>query len=383
MPDPKIEQLLLERMMKDSSSHEDAAFRQWYSTVAQQQGLDSNPDAPEHFYDYRAAHEAGAAPDDSGHWPSTFKKEGHPQLYVDGQDTRTGEPIPKPMASHMAQPADPMAALSKATSVGPGFLSQMTNRAEGLGPAGVTGPRIGPPPPEVAGVGLDPSGAGPMKAIIPLTSAFRFPGVRAGIVKKLEQTAGALHHNPDEMKRAKGFIERYPRISGYLQHLSTGAQGERANITNSAMLPYATRLSPGGGSMIPTELKAAGSLPSEAALTNFQVKLGGIESALRLPGLHPAKTMRPPAISRAPITPVAPRPGLVEPPQRTGKSLFDSGNALLQRFGTKSEPSIQELERLVSQGSQLRNLSPLEQQVFTQLKGRLAMMVRGPIKKAG
>lgn len=69
------------------------AFRQWYAAQAQRWGLDPNPDDPRHFYDYRAAFRAGAAPDASGHWPSTFKREGHPQLVVDGIDTRTGQPV--------------------------------------------------------------------------------------------------------------------------------------------------------------------------------------------------------------------------------------------------------------------------------------------------
>lgn len=68
------------------------AFDAWYADRAKKLGLNPNPDAPEHFYDYRAAYDAGAEPDASGHWPSKFKREGHPNLIVDGRDTRTGEP---------------------------------------------------------------------------------------------------------------------------------------------------------------------------------------------------------------------------------------------------------------------------------------------------
>lgn len=57
-------------------------FRKWYKEHARKFGLNSDPDAPEHFYDYRAAYEAGAEPDESGHWPSEFKRPGHPTYYL-------------------------------------------------------------------------------------------------------------------------------------------------------------------------------------------------------------------------------------------------------------------------------------------------------------
>ena len=42
------------------------------------------------FYDYEAAKKAGVTgPDKTGHWPSEFKKEGHPNLIIDGLDTRS------------------------------------------------------------------------------------------------------------------------------------------------------------------------------------------------------------------------------------------------------------------------------------------------------
>ncbi len=67
-------------------------FQSWYNKIAAETGLKPNPDAPEHFYDYRAAWKAGAKPDITGHWPSQFKREGHPNIVVGGIDTRTGEP---------------------------------------------------------------------------------------------------------------------------------------------------------------------------------------------------------------------------------------------------------------------------------------------------
>ena len=71
------------------------AFQQWYGKKAKEYGLNPNPDAPEQFYDYRAAFEAGAEPDPvSKHWPSQFKKPGHPNEIVGGFNTRTGERVP-------------------------------------------------------------------------------------------------------------------------------------------------------------------------------------------------------------------------------------------------------------------------------------------------
>jgi len=76
------------------ASGDDSAFRQWYSTIANQYGLNPDPDDPRQFYDYRAAFKAGALPDASGHWPSDFKKPGHPNMVVGGFHVQTGERVP-------------------------------------------------------------------------------------------------------------------------------------------------------------------------------------------------------------------------------------------------------------------------------------------------
>jgi hypothetical protein len=78
-----------------SSVHPDeAAFQQWYAGQAQRLGIDANPYAPEHKYDYYAAYKAGAGPDaQTNHWPSQFKAPDHPNRYVDGVDTITGQPV--------------------------------------------------------------------------------------------------------------------------------------------------------------------------------------------------------------------------------------------------------------------------------------------------
>lgn len=66
-------------------------FQKWYGNIANKWGLNPNPDDPLHFYDYRAAYRSGDMPDSTGHWPSRFKKPGHPNRYINGIDTITGE----------------------------------------------------------------------------------------------------------------------------------------------------------------------------------------------------------------------------------------------------------------------------------------------------
>lgn len=69
---------------------DESDFRSWYASRAKRLGLDPNPDAPEHKYDYRAAFRAGLEPDETGHWPSEFKAADHPNRFVGGVDTITG-----------------------------------------------------------------------------------------------------------------------------------------------------------------------------------------------------------------------------------------------------------------------------------------------------
>jgi hypothetical protein len=49
---------------------------------------------PGEHYDYNAAISAGYGPDASGHWPSEFKGEAHPNLVVGGFNTKTGKRVP-------------------------------------------------------------------------------------------------------------------------------------------------------------------------------------------------------------------------------------------------------------------------------------------------
>jgi len=68
-------------------------FQEWYASHAKALKLNPNPDDPRHFYNWRAAYTAGAKPDKSGHWPSTFKIEGHPRMIVGGINTKTGRAV--------------------------------------------------------------------------------------------------------------------------------------------------------------------------------------------------------------------------------------------------------------------------------------------------
>jgi hypothetical protein len=81
-------------VVRGSQPQPGAGFDQWYAGMAAQKGLDPNPDAPEHHYDYRSYYrDAGGTPD--GHFPSQYKTAGHPREYLTDSngrifDTKTG-----------------------------------------------------------------------------------------------------------------------------------------------------------------------------------------------------------------------------------------------------------------------------------------------------
>ena len=83
-----------QEMSDGAAPVDEAAFQRWYSDIAKKVGINPDPDDPQHFYDYRAAYKAGVVPtEESGwHWPSEFKREGHPRMIVDGVNTKTGVP---------------------------------------------------------------------------------------------------------------------------------------------------------------------------------------------------------------------------------------------------------------------------------------------------
>jgi hypothetical protein len=74
---------------------EETDFQKWYAEKAIKYDLNPDPDDPRHHYDYRAAYKAKVEPDKLGHWPSKFKDEGHPNRFINGIDTITGEPQKK------------------------------------------------------------------------------------------------------------------------------------------------------------------------------------------------------------------------------------------------------------------------------------------------
>lgn len=132
------------------------AFQQWYASRARRLGLDPNPDNPQHFYDYRAAFKAGAEPNASGHWPSEFKRPGHPRLVLNGIDTRTGSPPydpnetfgPASSADSGKAPFDPLEALARLHGPVPepvpqvqpqGFMERLAQLTGGEAPFSVSG----------------------------------------------------------------------------------------------------------------------------------------------------------------------------------------------------------------------------------------------------
>lgn len=76
---------------------DEKAFKSWYADWAKVTGINPNPDDPKHQYDYRAAFQAGVKPEIANdglyHWPSQFKLEGHPNLIVEGVNTKTGKRV--------------------------------------------------------------------------------------------------------------------------------------------------------------------------------------------------------------------------------------------------------------------------------------------------
>lgn len=80
------------------SSRQEQHFQLWYKFWSEVAGLDPNPDAPLHYYDYRGAFKAKVEPEidpanGQYHWDSRFKDDDHPNRFIDGVDTKTGRPV--------------------------------------------------------------------------------------------------------------------------------------------------------------------------------------------------------------------------------------------------------------------------------------------------
>lgn len=145
---------------------EEQAFRWWYSQMAEAAGLDPDPDAPEHEYDWRGAFKAGAravmGEDGRPHWPSEYKRIGHPNLVVDGQSTRPDVPSPgTPNAAAEARPSGlvPLAEFLRRAAQGPTAPSPVTaeDRAAGARATlqGLEGPTAHPGAPYLPDVMTD------------------------------------------------------------------------------------------------------------------------------------------------------------------------------------------------------------------------------------
>ena len=72
-----------------STGDEEKAFRDWYNTYARAHNLDLNPDAKEHYYDYRAYYKNRTKEQVNEEWkldnhlPDTYKLPGHPTFSVE------------------------------------------------------------------------------------------------------------------------------------------------------------------------------------------------------------------------------------------------------------------------------------------------------------
>jgi len=89
--DPSLDwkETIIQTMEYKPVSEDDAEFADAYSKYAKLNGLSPRPDDFKHYYDYRAAWEAGHLDADSeGHLPSKFKKAGHPRTYMSPDGNR-------------------------------------------------------------------------------------------------------------------------------------------------------------------------------------------------------------------------------------------------------------------------------------------------------
>ena len=77
----------LSKPFEPSEGIGDSEFSEWYMQQAKKTGISLNPYAPEHYYDYEAAYEAGAEPTyveglGKWKWPSQFKHDLHKDRYI-------------------------------------------------------------------------------------------------------------------------------------------------------------------------------------------------------------------------------------------------------------------------------------------------------------
>ena len=126
-----------------------------YKMMATKQGLSLNPDDPEHFYDYRALFkETGSlTPDATGHFPSKFKKEGHPNIIVDDINTKTGEfVLPKPGEGFILPEPGKEIPMTEMTLPQPGTKKRLGGDIQGFVAPGVEAPPEDPYPSQVENI---------------------------------------------------------------------------------------------------------------------------------------------------------------------------------------------------------------------------------------
>jgi hypothetical protein len=85
-------------------------FKKWFKKIANETGINDNPDDPLHHYDYRAAFLAGVKPDpeQGHHWPSEYKRYTHPTLIPDVTlpSGKRGLPFYSPTGQSLAELMD-------------------------------------------------------------------------------------------------------------------------------------------------------------------------------------------------------------------------------------------------------------------------------------
>ncbi len=230
----------LVRSMPNASDNEilqEAEFRDWYSQRAKTLGLDPNPDAPEHFYDYRAAHRAGAEPDTTGHWPSEFKREGHPRMVVNGVSTKTGQRVDERPLPQVPPPPRVGSALDR-------FLIGVGERGSELWNSLQDLPKI----PEAVGASI----ASYLKGISPEDVATNRPvrdvagGVAKATTKALEhpyQTADVLSDVVLPHREAVAQM-RSGDVAGGAGRLATDAAAVASGLLVGAKGPSGIRVAP-------------------------------------------------------------------------------------------------------------------------------------------
>ena len=73
---------IFSKPFEPSEDVEDTGFSDWYSDLSKRADISPDPDDPRHYYDYRAAYEAGVELDERRHLPSEFKHDLHPDRYI-------------------------------------------------------------------------------------------------------------------------------------------------------------------------------------------------------------------------------------------------------------------------------------------------------------